>query len=326
MEDVTSLPPEPQPPEAENRLGVGPRYPAEIALVLFLLAACVSTIAVRPRSWGWLAAAELLAAAAVLAPRRLRVAAGRPGSPATRPVRIARLLLPFALLPVLYKLTGWINRGLESWVLDAPLERLEAQLFGGQPSLTFSERAPWPLLSEFLHACYWAYFVLVPLLVIVLAAQKREREAERVAGTIIATFCLCYMFYIWLPVRSPLYNYPPLAPPLSEGFFYGLTHAFAARGGVVGGAFPSSHAAVAILAWLLAVRHERRIARITAIPTAGLLVATVYGRYHYALDTIAGVVLALLVFVVDSRRAARAGGAGAGGRRNACLDAPACGR
>jgi membrane-associated phospholipid phosphatase len=209
------------------------------------------------------------------------------------------VLLPFAILPWLYKLTSAINQGLDRWILDAPLERLEGSLFGGQPSLLLAERAPWPLLSEALHACYWAYLPLVPLLAVVLAAQRREREAEHTAGTICSAIFLCYLFYIWLPVRSPLYNYPPLPPPLSDGFFYHLTHAFAARGGVEGGAFPSSHAAIATLAWLLAVRHERRVAWITALPTAGLLVATVYGRYHYALDTIAGVALGVLVFTLD---------------------------
>lgn len=293
MEDATSLRPDPRrlPPDRSPLRG----YPAETAIALYLIVSGVSTLVLRPAGWVPLAAAQLIAA--LLA----ALAAARLPPPRPRGLRIARAMLPLALLAVLYKTTGAINAALPSWILSGPMERIEAWLFGGQPSLLLSERFDSLLLSEILHACYWAYFLLVPCLAVVLAIQGREKALAHVVGMVIATFVFCYVIYIWLPVRSPLYNYPPLARPLSEGFFYGLTHAFADRGGVVGGAFPSSHAAASTLVWLLALRYERRVCLATTLPTFGLLIATVYGRYHYAVDTIAGILLAVAIFLLEPK-------------------------
>jgi membrane-associated phospholipid phosphatase len=49
----------------------------------------------------------------------------------------------------------------------------------------------------------------------------------------------------------------------------------------------------------------RRLFWITLAPTVGLLVATVYCRYHYALDTLAGMAVGGIVFAVLVRPAAR---------------------
>jgi membrane-associated phospholipid phosphatase len=50
--------------------------------------------------------------------------------------------------------------------------------------------------------------------------------------------------------------------------------------------------------WLVAFRRQRRLAILLTPVIAGLIMATVYGRFHYALDTIAGVGLAVVVVAV----------------------------
>ncbi len=216
----------------------------------------------------------------------------------------ARALVPLALFPPLYGLSGRINVGLDRWILDGPLERLEGAIFGGQPSLFLAQAMPWPALSEVLHACYFAYFLLVPMPAILLAVRGHERNLRRVVAWLTGCFLFCQIFYVWLPATSPLYAYPPLPPPLDRGVFYGLTHAAARAGGVVGGAFPSSHAALGTLALLLAWRYERRWFTIALLPTAGMLLATVYGRWHFALDTIAGIAIALAFAAIERWAAA----------------------
>jgi membrane-associated phospholipid phosphatase len=49
----------------------------------------------------------------------------------------------------------------------------------------------------------------------------------------------------------------------------------------------------AIVMMLVAWRHQRRLAYLLAPIIVGLMVATVYGRFHYVLDTAAGLVLGL---------------------------------
>ena len=50
-----------------------------------------------------------------------------------------------------------------------------------------------------------------------------------------------------------------------------------------------------VVLWLVAFRYQRRLAILLTPMITGLIVATVYGRFHYVLDTIAGVGLAFAV-------------------------------
>ena len=109
-----------------------------------------------------------------------------------------------------------------------------------------------------------------------------------------------YLFFILLPVDSPYYLSQRLGPPLSGHFFFDLVHQMSARGGARGGAFPSAHVSGAVVVSLVAWRHQRRLAYLLVPITGGLMIATVYGRFHYVLDTLAGAGLAIAVVVVYS--------------------------
>src|SRR5262249_51569146 len=65
-----------------------------------------------------------------------------------------------------------------------------------------------------------------------------------------------------------------------------------------GAAFPSSHVAAAVVATGMVLRHWRRLG-LTLLPfTTGLVPATVYGQFHYAVDALAGLAVAALVLTV----------------------------
>ncbi len=287
---------DPTPPsvEPDPSRAVTPPYPAETIVQAYVFFVIVSAWILVPASWSWVLAWHLAAAPLVELVRRTP----RPSSPLARRLRA---LYPLATFPILYHVTGRLNVHLPHWVLTRPLEQLEATLFGGHPSLYLAERLPFLALSEALHLCYFSYYALVLLLPIALAAQGRERDLEHVVHLVCLCFAVCLAFYIWLPVESPYYAYPAFKAPLSDGPFYRLAHFMSGRGGVVGGAFPSSHAALATLVLLLAHRLERRVFWWTLAPTVGLAFATVYARYHVAVDTVAGIALAVGVFIAFGR-------------------------
>ena len=104
-----------------------------------------------------------------------------------------------------------------------------------------------------------------------------------------------YLFFILLPVDSPYYLSQRLGPPLSGHFFFDLVHQMSALGGARGGAFPSAHVSGAVVVSLVAWRHQRRLAYLLVPITGSVMLATVYGRFHYVLDTLAGAVLAFAV-------------------------------
>jgi membrane-associated phospholipid phosphatase len=216
-------------------------------------------------------------------------------------IRSARILFPLVLFSPLYTGTGLLSAALPRWAFSDWLEHVEAGLFRGQPSMYLAQLFSSLALSESLHAAYVSYYFLVAALPLTLVIQRREQETAQVVFVICLCFSICCLCYIWLPVASPFFLYPLIGPPLSDGFFFRLAHGISNQGGVLGGAFPSSHAAMTMVNLLLAYRLERRLFWWTLAPSTLLLIATVYCRYHYALDTIVGAVLAILLVWVARR-------------------------
>ena len=70
-------------------------------------------------------------------------------------------------------------------------------------------------------------------------------------------------------------------------------------------AFPSGHTAVTLLCLALIWREDRRLAFLVAPVCAGLILATLALRYHYAVDVLAGGAVALFWIVVGLPAALR---------------------
>jgi membrane-associated phospholipid phosphatase len=66
----------------------------------------------------------------------------------------------------------------------------------------------------------------------------------------------------------------------------------------VGGTIPSLHCANATVIWLMAYRYHRPSFWVLSPVILSLYVSTVYCRYHYVTDSVAGVALALAVWAI----------------------------
>ena len=218
-----------------------------------------------------------------------------------RPEPLPRMLVltrdwhPLVLFPILYREVEVLAAVMGDWRLTGTVAATEAALFGGQPSLYLSERLPFVPLSEFLHFCYLAYVVVIPVLAAWWYFGSRRAAFHELVLFLAAVMYGSYLFFILFPVDSPYYRFDRLAPPLAGHPFFDLVHAMSARGGARGGAFPSAHVSGAVVVLLVAWRHQRRVAVALVPIVAGVIVATVYGRFHYAVDAIAGAGLALTV-------------------------------
>lgn len=261
--------------------------------VCYLAATAALAVLFRESLSGWLlfVAAHLLGCLALAALPRL--------SPRSLPtVRFLRHWYPFLLFPILYKEVEVFAGAFGNWGLTDPVRALEVSLFDGHPSLYMSERLSWVPLSEFLHFCYLSYVVMIPAIAGYWYGVGRHVAFRELVLLLSVTMYGSYLFFILLPVDSPFYLAQPLGPPLAGQFFFDLVHAVSERGGARGGAFPSAHVSGAVIVWLVTWRYQRRLAYVLAPVVVGIIVATVYGRFHYAVDTIAGFALALLVVTV----------------------------
>jgi membrane-associated phospholipid phosphatase len=205
---------------------------------------------------------------------------------------------PILLFPLLFKEVELLAAGVGDWQLTEAIPALEATLFNGQPSLYLSERWNSVAVSEYLHFCYLSYVLVIPGVCGYWYATRRLLAFREVVLLLSVTMFGSYLFFILFPVDSPYYRSDRLGPPFAGHFFFDLVQEMSSRGGARGGAFPSAHVSGAVVIWLMAWRHQRPLAVLLTPIILGVVVATVYGRFHYALDTVAGLLLAIVVVTV----------------------------
>ena len=220
-------------------------------------------------------------------------------------LRVIRDWHPLMLFPLLYKEVELLAAVIGDWRLTAVIPAWESALFGGQPSLYLSERLPFVTLSEYLHVAYLSYVIVIPSVAAYWYVTGRRAAFGELMLMLSAVLLGSYLFFILLPVDSPYYLSQRLGPPLSGHFFFDLVHQVSARGGARGGAFPSAHVSGAVVVSLVAWRHQRRLAYLIVLITVSLMIATVYARFHYVLDTVAGAALGVAVVVASRYLAGR---------------------
>ena len=256
------------------------------ASYLALTAALIAILGTSVPGRFWLVAVHLALAGSLLILDRARP----PGI-----LRVVRDWHPLMLFPPLYKEVELLAPVLGDWRLTTAIPAWESALFGGQPSLYLSERLAFVPLSEYLHFCYLSYVIVIPAVAAYWYASGRKAAFGELVLLLSTVLLGSYLFFILLPVDSPYYRLPRIGPPLAGHFFFDLVHHISARGGARGGAFPSAHVSGSVVLILVAWRHQRGLAYVLAPITGGLLIATVYGRFHYALDTLTGAALAIAV-------------------------------
>lgn len=189
--------------------------------------------------------------------------------------------------------------------LDALLVRMDQRLFGFQPSLAFQAALPFRGLSEVFCFAYFAYYLFVPAVVLGALARRGYAAAEQVVWATTATFFVCYAFFWLVPTVGPHFWFPPhRGPQLYAGYLFNhLLFALTGRGEILGGAFPSSHLAVALLLTLNARRFVPRLWPVLAGITLLMAPAVVYLRAHYAVDVVAGILVGLAADALTHPRA-----------------------
>lgn len=250
----------------------------------------------RPDVWPLLFLAHLgvgtLLIVGALAPLR---APGR-----SRLLRVLGDWYPLLLMPALYLELPMLNGSL--WgdhFFDDIIQSWEAGLFGGQPSATLAARWSWLPLSELLHLAYLAYYPLIYVFPALLYARREWEDFRATVFALMLGFTVSYVIFTVFPVQGPRYLFPSPGGDLAGGWLYRLTHTVLETGSSQGAAFPSSHAAIAVIQTVSAMRYLPRAAPVLGLITAGIAVGAVYGGFHYGIDMLAGVLLGVVLAVLS---------------------------
>jgi membrane-associated phospholipid phosphatase len=179
---------------------------------------------------------------------------------------------------------------------------------------------PWLLLrgarplspfGAFLHdgypllwtAVFWNEFGLrqavtaISLAIPVALVGSRQPGIRRdIIVGIAATDLGCSLIYSYFPVVGPRELWPILRGTLTQGLFYQLIAGIRSTGDSLGTAFPSSHTAGAVtFAWIAWLYAPRALGWLMVSLAILIAVATVYTHNHFAIDTLAGVVVAVFM-------------------------------
>jgi hypothetical protein len=218
--------------------------------------------------------------------------------PDTRFGRAMRASYPLLLLTGLYSALDLLNGSGAAATYDRFILNLEEAIFGNQPSRDWWRNSPSRFWSTVLHAVYFSYYFLIPLPVVAWMSRRRSDMIGPYLDCVIATFLICYLFYLLIPVAGPYYEFARPAGDFVANLPARLVYAGLSKGSAYGAAFPSSHVAATVAATLTAWRHDRALGTIMAVPTAMLTVGVVYCQMHYVIDSVAGVVVGVAVPLV----------------------------
>lgn len=212
---------------------------------------------------------------------------------------------PVLLYAFFYSQTGLLNRVLIPSSLDSSFLAADEALFGRFPGYFLHEFVSGRIADELMHLFYFSYYLSIPVVAVLLYRTNRTRF-HCFLFHLSALFYFCYAIFILLPVEGPVW--------LRESFFTGpsffraIVDFLFEKAEHGGGAFPSSHVAIAVVVAWWAGRTFPRLRWPFVVQASMLSVATVYCSYHYSVDVGAGVAVGLAAIALWKWRGERAVG------------------
>jgi len=229
------------------------------------------------------------------------------GHSRNRVLRFARDWYPLPLYIFFFEeLQGLVHAIFPGW-FDGWLIRFDFNLAGVHPSVWLA-RFSNPALNDFMQFAYMTYFLYLVILPAILYAEKDRIAFWNVmVSTAVANYTV-YFIAVLFPIESPYHALAAMnTTPLHGGYFTTVIEFIERFGRVHGGAFPSAHVAGSMVAILASWRYRRWLFWVCLPFFVNMCVSTVYGRYHYIADVLAGIVVGALGFAVGSRLMERRG-------------------
>ena len=195
---------------------------------------------------------------------------------------------------------------------DKVLMFIDKIIFGVNPTEWFYQFAN-PVLTEYLQFCYSMFYFIILAAPLFAYIKKNYNEYYYSFFVILLGFYVSYVGYLLVPAIGPRFTIHDFQSLNSElpGLFITkslrmlinlgesippdsiLATALAQRD-----CFPSGHTEMTLLAMYLSFKYNQKIKWVLLVVGLSLVIATVYLRYHYVIDVIAGSFCALFTIVI----------------------------
>jgi membrane-associated phospholipid phosphatase len=272
-------------------------HPLEGLTTIFLGMIIILIICFYPRfPQGW----KLLLQFTFLLVLALTVAVSRRRWGNIRGVRFLCDLSPFFFVIVIYELLGGLIPYLRPDV-DNLLIKVDLALFGVHPTVWLEQYfVPWA--ADIFALAYASYFFIPVILIVILYFWGKNEEFTVVICTLVLGYYISYIGYIIMPTIGPRFSLASAQHvPLQGGIILDAVVTIVnALEGNKHDCFPSGHTQMTLICLWFALKYKRPLFWIYLPISIALIFSTVYLRYHYVIDLVAGFTGAAITILIGS--------------------------
>lgn len=185
--------------------------------------------------------------------------------------------------------------------LDKELYSLDLAVFGFEPAVWMDQFVN-PYTTQWFSFFYYSYFIFISVYVLgfILFARNMTLLAEFTIA-FMGTYCIAHLLYMAVPGYGPYRFLSHLfTNELPYVFWYARVRDVVDSAGAQIDIFPSLHTAGPTACFFFAVRHRKQkpfkyVWHITGFFAVNIIIATMFLRWHYVIDIVAGISLAGLM-------------------------------
>ncbi len=209
---------------------------------------------------------------------------------------VARDWMVIALVLIAYREMDWFSTLPRNVHLELTWERWDQLLlyqYGLQKAIE-SLGALGPLYLEF---CYLLVYAVGPFVVAALYIEHHRERVNRVVFYYLLGTLLSYALFPYFPSDPPRVAFDGADMPHVMTALRRLNLWLVGGYGIHSSVFPSAHVSSAFSAawaWLAYLPERKRFGYLMLVYAISVGVATIYGRYHYAADVVAGFGISLI--------------------------------
>jgi hypothetical protein len=193
---------------------------------------------------------------------------------------------------------GEILPAVSPWSDDARIFAFDMRVFGFEPSVAL-DRFVTPATTEWFAFFYFLYFLILSVHVLPIVYWNRDTQLlGRFATGTLLMFLTAHIVYMIVPGYGPYwYLKGTFNHELEGGTFWRLVRETVEAGGAQKDIFPSLHTAGPTFFAIFSFRHRKLVPfkytwPVVAFLATQIIIATMFLRWHYLIDIVAGLALA----------------------------------
>lgn len=222
------------------------------------------------------------------------------------------------MAPLVYFIYSQVQvyiRHINPYEFDDVLIACDRFIFSTDPTVLLT-KISFPALTEFLQISYMTYFLMPLIQGIELHFKGDDKVFNNFAALIIFCFYFSYLLYFFMPAIGPRFTLHDFSITSLEMPGLWITDTLRAivnqGGGIPSGVsnpelyvnrdcMPSGHTMMTLMNMILAFRLKSKFKWLFLVFGVSLIFATVYLRYHYVVDVLAGIAFCFLALWIEPK-------------------------